>query len=383
MSEVANAVAPEGAAGVDAGREEAPESYLAMKSSFGSAPAEAAAPEPQDAGAPAEVQPEAAAAGEQPRGPDGKFLPKDAAAEGAAGDVAHPQTDAAAPEGEADAAAEKAPEGLTRVELPEGHPLRARGRTHYEVRFESPEAEAEFRSILAAPVRAQEVDRFRGEAQQHEQRARQLEANLRAANEFNALVFSDPRIISTFAAIKEEHGDGAAAQWLDGLLAQQGQNVQQYVEQAEAEATARAHAESANSFVAERLSERETRYPHWGEKELRDAVAAYGAYLDVQGSSALDAADFYQFADARYIQHPAVQQHVRQWQQEQDAARVKEINEQNAAKERERLNAATALRAENPMGSMPAALNGGRVAPVSTEPASGSYLDHKRALASR
>lgn len=370
----------------DAGRSEAPQqSYMAMKANLGAEPAQAApahevaAQDPATApgDTPAEAQGEQDA-GEQPRGPDGRFLPKDGETPPAdAAGVADQQTDPAAAKPDA------LPDGFKRFELPEGHPLRARGRTHFEARADTPEAEAEIRSILAAPVRAQEVEQARGLARQHEQRAVQLEASLRAANEFNARLFAEPAILSTYSQIGEEHGEDAARQWLDGLLAREGQNAQQYLQEAQQQAAARQHQEAAQGAVSAVMAARESRYPDWGEADLRDALAAYGSYLEVKGIETFDQSDFHAFADARYIQHPAVQKRVREWEEQQRAAETKRIADENAARERERYAAAERLRAENPMGSVPASLGAGRQVPVVERPGTGSYLDHKRELASR
>jgi hypothetical protein len=271
------------------------------------------------------------------------------------------------------------PAGFVRIGLPADHPLRERGAEH----ILAPEGqEDEYRALVNGHVRRAEIERARQEADAAHQQRLQTEAALRAANEFVHTLFTDPRIVSTHLAIREEQGDEAAQVWLHGLMQQQGQNVQRYVEQAQAEFYQQQVQRQAQGFVADALPQAAARYPHWQEADVRRALASYGAYLEATGAEAMSLDEFYGHADTLYIRDPRVRPEIERFAQQKEQERLDALRREMAERERQELQRAAEARAANPMGRMPAAMHAGRTAPVET-PRPQTVHEARRALTAR
>lgn len=299
-------------------------------------------------------------------GTDGRFVeaPQEGAAS-AATDGNAPAADAApgdAPEVSEPTAADAVPEGFVRIELPEDHPLRERGRDHV---LAPAEMEEDYRGLVNSPVRRREVEAAQQQVGQLEQSLIQLQASLRAQAEFQQALFSDRRVMDTYWAIESDHGQEAAASWLQGVLAENGRSVEQYVTQAQQQRAAEQHEQAAQGFLADVHSQIPTLYPLWGQAERSRALLAYASYARESGEP-LSIQNFRQFADARYVQHPEVQAMLRARLAEQQQQAAAEVQRQQAEAARAQLQAHAARQAEVPMAGVPAIAATGQPAPVAT-----------------
>lgn len=299
--------------------------------------------------------------------------------------VAAPVAEAAAepaavePEAPTEAAEGQLPAGFKRIDLPEGHPLRDQG---IEALTVSEGEEQSVRALLNNPVRRAELEEARGYAGQLEEALVRHQAALRAANEFNAVLFRDPRVMDTYRAIETDQGPDAATLWLNGLLTEHSQGIDQYVQEAQAaratrqaEIVSQQHAQAAETFLATAFEQAPQVYPHWSPDEFRSALSAYASFAKASNAPALSVDDFRQYADALYIRHPQVQAQVQAFVNQRTQAEAERIANERATKVREEAARAAALAAENPMGGIPSQLHTGQTAPVrSGESASAAEL---------
>jgi hypothetical protein len=284
-----------------------------------------------------------------------------------------------APASDGEAATPEVPAGFVRIELSENHFLRDRGRDH----ILAPEGmEEDYRSLVNNPVRHAEVKEAREYAGQLEEALVRHQAALRALNEFNAVIFRDPRVIDTYRGIEADQGRDAATLWLNGLLTEHSQGIDQYVQEAQAARAARQaeivsqqHAEAANTFLEAAFEQAPQVYPHWSPQEFQSALSAYASFAKASNAPALSVEEFRQYADALYIRHPKVQAQVQAFVNQRTQAEAERIANERAAQVREQAAKAAALAAENPMGGIPSALGTRQAAPVSSgESASAAEL---------
>lgn len=130
----------------------------------------------------ARAQAQSERASEQPRAADGTFTEAERAAEAArvAASAADPNAVPATGAGTEPKAVSGPPEGMVRVDLPEGHPLREQGRTHFDV----PAAdELHQRALVNAVTRRAEVEAAAQREAEANARAARLEAELRFVRE--------------------------------------------------------------------------------------------------------------------------------------------------------------------------------------------------------
>lgn len=318
---------------------------------------------PDVAYAPDEDEPDAEVPSSEPtvdangrlRGPDGKFLPQPSE-EPEAQDTA--DTAAATPD---------VPAGFVRIELPEDHPLRERGKDS----ILAPEAEAdEYKGLAGSYARRREVEQATEYAKQVENRALQLErevmqakANYDALSEAWEQALQSPALLQQIQEVREYQGEEAAARMIRGIkaeLSEKGnarlQEIQQQFVQQQVEHT-------ATEFLGTALRAGQQRYPQWSEQEFRQALAVYGSHADATRVQKLDLNEFFDFADVIYVRKPEVQQALRsameQRQQQEAAARQAEIEaarnaaiEEAKAAEAARLADAAKRRATNPWDRM-------------------------------
>lgn len=275
----------------------------------------------------------------------GKFLPS--------GEVATPE---AAP----------APEGLVRIELPEGHPLRERGRTHYEVRITSPEEEAEIRGLIATPVKQRELREARERIAQMEEQLLRSQAETAARQKWEQGL--SPEIREKLAAVEAVDPETAALM-RRGLEAALPELAETEFRTLAEERTQAEVAREVESFRQRAHGAASTVYadiasaPYFPDL-LRRAEAAYGAELmarEARGdASPHSEAEFLQFLRPFIVAHPeaagVIRQRVeaqRQAEREQAAAEAKAKAEAEAKqREAERLSAALQNRRTNPLGGV-------------------------------
>lgn len=202
---------------------------------------------------------------------NGRLLPEDEVTE-------TPPTEVADSEGaEAPStteAVEGPPDGFVRIDVPEGNPLRAQGRTHFDV----PESEErDYRALVNGAARRAEVEDANRRAQEAERRA----IELRAAHQFYAegggqLTAEDQ---ATYADLKRAWGDEAAEAFKRGKLAEIQQQVQGRQTEAAREYESQMWTTRATQFKAQKSVELHQQFPGISQQTLDTLFAAYGNHL--------------------------------------------------------------------------------------------------------
>lgn len=286
------------------------------------------------------------------------------AAEPAAGPARDPETGRFT----SPAATEEVPAGFVRIELPEAHPLRDRGRDYVL----APEGqEAEYRNLVNTPVRRAELEAATQRAEALEQQMIQYQATLQARNEFLQQVLTDPTLAQRLAEVREVYGEDAAQDFLNGILARQDGSIKERVEQLAQAAEAQRTAQAAQQFFTDVTAQASSLFPHWSAGEVQEALYAFGSFCEAKNVPSATLQDFVEFANPYYIRHPRVQEEVRGYlsRQEQEQAAKQQALEEQA----QRL-------AGNPMGRIPvAAVHAGATAPV-TAPRAANAAEARKNL---
>lgn len=346
----------------DAGSDAAPVAAPVTDAGTGQGPSTASAAREQLFGrtAPTQTVEEAKAAlGAQPRGPDGQFIPTETAAADTAPAPAvaeaTPVADAAATTTEPTAAT--APEGFVRIDLPEGHALRARGQDH----LLAPQGyEDYFRWAVQNAVRRDDIVKWQSYANQWKDRATQAEARATALAEVGETVLLDPKTAHIINDMKTTYGEEYAEAFKRGLLKDKVEgriaelDTQRQAQEAEQGAVA-----TATNFANAAYADAVQRFPLWTSDKFDDALASYGALMERRGEAVPDLNVFVRHAQALYLQEPAVQQQMQALTLEHnrtEAERVRQGERDRLAKEeRDRLETARQRRVEIPMAGLPSA----------------------------
>lgn len=323
----------------------------------------------------AQPKPEQHHSQQQPRAEDGKFstpAPSDATAPetppaaadaAAAGDDSSAATApdpnaAAAPAPDAtaapDAGTAEVPEGMVRIDIPEGHPMRHRG-DHYLV----PQGHEEYhRWAVNNTIRRNDVEAAAKNTREWQQYANRLKAELDATREFAGGIFQDPAVIQQIDDIRKTYGDEAAKRFEAGLWAEQQGKVQELTQQQQAEAAQAERAQIVQGFMQQAHAAAQKRYPEWSQQEVANALAAYGSWVEARGADELKLDEFLQHADPVYLQNPraratAEQRRNQRLEQERQIAAKAEADRLKA-EEQKRLEEAAAQRAQYPWMRVPA-----------------------------
>lgn len=304
----------------------------------------------------------------QPRAEDGKFAATEASAAQApdpnapaapAPDATPPAEGAApAPSGEPaapDAAATDAvPEGMVRIDIPEGHPMRHRG-DHYLV----PKGHEEYhRWAVNNTIRHQDVEGYAKSAKDWQQYANRLKAELDATREFAGGIFADPTVIAQIDDIRRTYGDEAAKRFEAGLWQEQQAKVAERTKAQEAESAKAEMDAYANDFMQRAWGEAEKRFPGMTPQEIHTAIVAYGSYVMARKGEELKMDEFLKHAAYAAIQNPTVRaeaerrRNARLEQERQTAAKAEA--DRLAAEERKKLEEAAARRSQYPWMGVPA-----------------------------
>lgn len=246
---------------------------------------------------------------------NGKFLEKpgaEAPAGVAATDPAEQTADGAveAPlaEGETATDTEPAaggslPEGFVRLPVPEGDPLRDQGHEFVPV---PAGMEDVFKNLLNRPVKRKELDTARQTATQLEQELDRHAAALRAANEFNAKLFADPRIIQAYHQQIEDYGQEHADTWLSAVISGEAQNASRYVDEAARERSERRNEQAAQQFLQDVGGVRNA-FPFLDDAEFNEALTVYASAAAARREE-LDIEKFKATTRKLFIDHPRVQE---------------------------------------------------------------------------
>lgn len=271
--------------------------------------------------------------------------------------------------------AASAPDGLVRIELPEGHPLRERGRTHYEVRISSPEEEAEIRGLLATPIKQRELKEAHARVAEMEEKLLRAQAEAEVFNQSR----SDPDLAEDWAihdAVAEVNPRAAALLKLaidaksrdkaEGRFTELAtERLQQEVQQEAAAFRGRVQQ------VAETVYADIAHAPYFPEL-LQRAATAYGAEItarEARGEYGTHSErEFLLYLRPFVAAHPDASAVIRgrmderqQAERERIAAEAKAQAEADAKqREEERLQAALVNRRTNPLGGLAVGLSTGR-----------------------
>lgn len=293
----------------------------------------------------------------QPITPDGKYAPTSTQVAAStepvtAGSEAAVPTPAA-PEVTAPTTAPTGPaEGFVRVPLPDAHPLRHKGVKHIDF----PKDQEQYgRWSVNQGLRVREFENTRTQLEQSSQRIAELEAQVAFHRDGKASL--SPEQQGIYNDLKQAYGPERAEAYKRGELIQAEAQMRQQAEQARTRVVATRFADGAIRVAKQQ-------FPGWTEGEIRDALAAYGSFVDVKslGKNGLDLKKWVEFARPMAYQSPAFRASAQagiqaRQRQKQDAARIAQEAtaraEQDAkAREAERLRQAATSRAQNPLGGL-------------------------------
>lgn len=316
----------------------------------------------------AEAAPEAATPSEIPEvrqddkgnlhGPDGKFVAKDSA---------EPEA-AKAEAGEAEATS--VPEGFVKVPLPEGHPLRDRGR---EFIIAPADMENDYRGLVGANARRAEVEQLQAKNAELEEKLLREQARESAWKKAKA----DPQTLAAIEEVRSVDPNLAALMeaGLERKLQEEAdsefktladQRIQQEIQQ-----EGLRFVQTARTAAVQNLPPEITTSPRFQEHFDR-ARFLYGADLDrrekMGQGSAPDLNEFAGFLKREVLSDPQIVARMREQmtaaerQKLEAAAREAETRtKQEAAEaERQRLEAMTAKKKTNPLGAVAMSVNTGR-----------------------
>lgn len=315
-------------------------------------------------------------------GDDGRFVEKP---EGQTDGAPSAETTAESKEGpeaggdtaDTDAAGGAPPKGFVKIELPADHPLREQGHDYVL----APEGKEDlYRNLANSAVRRREVEAVNTQLREREEELIRTAAALRASQEFTSNLFADRRITDTYWQLREDQGPDAANYWLQGLVSEAGQNVGQYIEQAQAQAAEARYTAQANAFLQADVPQARRLYPHWNDQEFQTSLASYASYAAATGAE-LSVASFKEHADAIYARHPKVQEAIAEYRARERQQQENAIREQGAAREREALSRTREIVDSHPLAALPAAAHTGHQdAPPAVRL---NYRDARRAATGR
>lgn len=263
---------------------------------------------------------------------------------------------------EAGATQEGPPEGMVRVHLEEGHPLREdRGEAFIDV---PPEMEETVKRLSRGYARSRELDEERRLRQKLEDRLMELETErefLRERTSETALTAEQQHV---YEQLKNTYGEEYAEAIKRGWETEQEEKLSEAVQERRREAMRQRLVKRGEQFrdAMIQLSLRGAEnigplFPGWDETGVREALASYGASLryrsQIRGKPIFpDARDFYEFARPMYLSTEAGQRHakeaMRQIQERESEKATSRAEESARAREEERLKDAANRHASNP-----------------------------------
>ena len=247
--------------------------------------------------------------GEQEAAPSSEGAP---AAEG--GQVPDPEPAATGTEGALESEPANVPAELKKVLVGEGHPLRDRGREHFDVPADQ---EMDLRAALNSHTRRAEV----AQAQQQLVEINAQLAESRADAEYWMARAQSGGVLSAeqtarYQDILNTYGEADAEAYRQGVVKAEGTDDldQRRAEAKEAHQGEVAHQQAvqfATSAISDALQGNPNigvppQYPHWTEPEVRNVLSGYGSLCDARGEDPTPSG-WYAYANAAYEGHPRVQ----------------------------------------------------------------------------
>jgi hypothetical protein len=337
---------------------------------------------------------------EQPRGPDGKFVAQESAAEEPVAEseeevpVAAEETEVATQPKEADSAApeEVAESGadetatpqepqLVSIPLDPSHPLYAQGIT--ELKNVPAHLERAMRTMANASVRKQEVEQARAAQQAAETELAMAQARMELLQSGEAQAQdTSPEMQKLLADIEQ-----AYPEQIDTVKSAFEALQQQAVQGKEAEIMANVQREQVGRQFMHEVSDRSTKhYPIWAQagelpERLRVSVAQYGDYVDARNANLSytgqpeqmpNADEFFTWLDTNYVKDQRVQSQLADYKQRSEAkigdARAKEAavaeRRKIAEEEKQRLSEAATRHGTKPPSPPPMRSQGNVVPPT-------------------
>lgn len=310
-------------------------------------------------------------------GPDGKFVAK-------AGAEPEPAT---TPTPVADPATPAVPEGFVRIPVPEGHPLRDRGR---EFILAPKDEEADYRGMLGAAARRAELEQAHTEIA--ELRAREM--RLQAREEARQKYADDPDIREldariaavegvdpiTAAALKHRReallGEKAEGRYTEMAREQWAGSLRAAGDQAESQALAIVR----QRYPAEWLSRPESMQV-WADA-TESFIAKARRNLRPGQAPSFDPAEIVREFDRHAVHDPWIRNHLSARLQKEQDTKAEQIR--LAAEEKARADAAAAEQAtleanlqkrkRNPLGGLAVGTSTGQTVPTDRPPTSREYM---------
>ena len=207
----------------------------------------------------------------QPRAEDGKFVPVDTAAP-AAEPAEQVLTESVTVEATAaPQAADGPPEGMVRIELPEGHPLRDQGDTHLDVPRDK---ERTFRAAVNAAARRAEVDAAERRVQEERVARLRLEAELKFVREQGSQ-FWTPEHQATYDDLARAYGQEAAGAYKRGQQQRAEGAMAEVREQADLQAVQQHWSGEGEKFRTEAYQVLPGQFPGLTQNEVDSAITMY------------------------------------------------------------------------------------------------------------
>lgn len=314
----------------------------------------------------------------QPRTESGKFT-KEATAEAAeaAETVTPPEAGGPAPgEPTPEAAVEPPAEGMVRIELPEGHPLREQGRTYHDV----PEGEErQWREVINGATRRKEVEEAQKQLQERDRQLAELrrQALLRDAEvrfqQEKGSEFWTAEHQQKYQNILDTYGQEDADAYKAGQIRKRDDAMVQVRDQADEQAVQETWQREGVNFKTEAMSKIPQMFPGVTAQEVSTAIQMYAAELSTVENAMWQKAqqhmtqpqfarwflenvgysgdDFMTVAGGYLQSRPGVQQRNGQ-QQTAEALKRKQIEAELAEQKRLEMQAASKRHATNPQARL-------------------------------
>jgi len=277
--------------------------------------------------------------GNQPRDPEtGKFVPKNE----------QPQT--AAPVEESAKPTQDAPQQeFVQIPLPQGHPLRSRGKEYLTV----PKEEEEYgRWAVNQAVRNAQVETLERERRKLSEQMAETQAREAFWRE-NSSEFFGADFLQTYEDLKASYGEEQAELFRRGRQMQAQEKLQEKLQEQKQQQQQLYVQTEAKNFANQAFDFSRSRYKGWADNQIEFALASYASMIDATGQG-FDGKSFQAHADALYLRDPQVQQRAVAAQKQRQQSEVEKLAEKRVTElEKKRMDEYNKKRLTNPLGGTP------------------------------
>lgn len=259
-----------------------------------------------------------------------------------------PVSDDTAQDGEAiDASdADAVPEGHVVLEIPEGHPLRDRGKDSLPPI--PAEWENDFRRLLNEPVRRAEVDEAvsaRLDAENQREQAWAVAEHYAARTQ---AILSDPQTLVTILEAAETLGENGFKTFVDGLVHQDENALNEKLTKLQTSSQERALTQEADRFVKLARADLATTYPSLTPQESDKLIAGYASLLEAGYYDSAHASTFRTYVKGVVSNDPRLAAKAQEKPMDRDTLK-KELLEEIRREEKARAEAHRQKRSEIPL----------------------------------